>query len=241
MTEAIQQEVRDVFDPKNDSSLHWHLVFLNKRKDPKSGKVTEHNLGVKLYPKVVEMLDSESVPCFVVEEVGKEQGLHHHMVALTNWSRQEFGRKVDKLRDGKNYEVSYRQFRRLGYYTKGASPVEMPKVIHNTVPNFSNDVIKELHDKWWQNSWQTIDDPDFKEMKPFHELVEWVKEKTERKVSTTPRECMEHLIDIYVRRGGAIAFSNRNLMQNYVRTAMMFSKDAKKYRNNISVYLMDGL
>lgn len=211
---------------------YWHLIF---SKDE----------GRKLFPKVVDLFRDEGFPVLACREdgkVGKVVGIHYHLLVRTSWDEAKVRREVAKLRDKKDKDFSVRgPWFGTRYLCKGASPADPPEIVVNTIPDFGDAEIARLHEEWWRNVAFTEEDPDYKPPKPFDMLIEWTKDRTARSVQTTPGDAMNFLVDAYVQLGGQKACANKSNAQCYVRTAMLFSLDAKKYRSQTIQYFLNGL
>lgn len=214
---------------KMDQSIEYHHLVFKKEE------------GLRLFPKVVDLF--KDYPMFAVREVGaKAEGIHYHMLLLApDWDDQKIRREYDKVRDGKFKEISRRSWKGTKYLCKGSSPNDYPEVVVNTIPNFTEDNIKVLHDQWWMHDFDTPKDPDYKEPKVLDLLVDWVKDRTDRKVPTTAREAMTEMVSIIKSKSGKKPLANKVNAQCMVRTALLFSLDAEKYERQIVKYFVEGI
>lgn len=179
-------------------------------------------------------------PCLLVEENPHDtnEGVHWHFWVDVDWNDQKVRRALDKIRVTKQKGVSVRPWDyNLIYFCKGLMIGSMPKVIHNSVPDLDDERIKKLNEEWWVNYHDNPKlDPLFKPKKVLDELVEQCRDQ-----DYDPDDVVEILINILTMRNGTKMCPNRTLGQSYVRTALLFTKNGDKYRENLHRFYRSGL
>lgn len=217
----------------DQSIVYHHLIFIKEE-------------GRRLAPRVLELMKGEGFPHFMVREYGRQgkepAAEHYHMLLRCPWKEGKIRREVDKIREKKAGDFSYRgAWLGTRYLCKGESPADPPDVVSNTLPDFTDEHIAQLHREWWKDIAFTEADPDYDMPKPLDLLVDWVKDRSAQGVDTTEFEAMEYYVDLIVQISGKKALANRMNAQCYVRTALLFAKSATRYKARIINHFCDGI
>lgn len=173
---------------------------------------------------------------FIVREEASNSE-HWHCWLDTDMKQDKVRRELDKIREKKVKGVSVRPWdNNLVYFCKGLGPTMLPVVIRNDNVVEQEEIIK-LNEQWWSVYYDKPElNPDIKPTPILEELIEMCRDK-----EMTPDDVIKSLIDIYIQRNGKKMLAIKSTGQAYVRTALCFTKDGKKYQKMMHQYYKNNL